>query len=90
MGPINVVLWVGGVALMAIGYSRARGPWVRYQEIKAQEENVARYEAWRGGLRESGRTGAQVAMEMFRRQAQIGALVAIGGFICVFLGFLIR
>jgi hypothetical protein len=90
MGPINVVLWVGGVALIAIGYSRARGPWARYQELKAQEENVARYEAWRGGLRESGRTGAQVAMEMFRRQAQVGALVAIGGFVCVFLGFLIR
>ncbi|HEV8696183.1 MAG TPA: hypothetical protein VGQ89_00710 [Candidatus Limnocylindrales bacterium] len=90
MGPINVVLWVGGVALIAIGYSRARGPWARYQELKAQGENVARYEAWRGGLRESGRTGAQVAMEMFRRQAQVGALVAIGGFVCVFLGFLIR
>jgi hypothetical protein len=90
MAPINVVLWVGGVALMAIGYSRARGPWARYQELKAQEENVARYEAWRGGLRESGRTGAQVAMEIFRRQAQVGALVAIAGFVCVFLGFFIR
>jgi hypothetical protein len=90
MGPINVVLWVGGAVLMAIGYSRARGPWARYQELKAQEENVARYEAWRGGLRESGRTGAQVAMEMLRRQAQVGALVAVGGFVCVFLGFLIR
>jgi hypothetical protein len=90
MGPINLVLWVGGVALMAYGYSRARGPWARYQELKAQEENVARYEAWRGGLRESGKTGAQVAMELSRRQAQIGAIVAIAGFVCVFLGFLIR
>jgi hypothetical protein len=90
MGPINLVLWVGGVALIALGYSRARGPWARYQELKAQEENVARYEAWRGGLRESGKTGAQVAMELSRRQAQIGALIAIAGFVCVFLGFLIR
>lgn len=90
MGPINLVLWVGGVALIAYGCSRARGPWARYQELKAQEENVARYEAWRGGLRESGKTGAQVAMELSRRQAQIGALIAVGGFVCVFLGFLIR
>jgi hypothetical protein len=91
MGPINLVLWVGGVALMAIGYSRARGPWARYQELKAQEENVARYDAWRGGVRDSGgRTGAQVAMEVSRRQAQVGALIAIAGFVCVFLGFLIR
>jgi len=85
-----VVLWVGGVALMAIGYSRARGPWARYQDLKSQAENVARYEAWRGGLREGGRTGAQVAMEMFRRQAQVGALIAVAGFVCVFLGFLFR
>jgi len=90
MGPINLLLWVGGVALMAIGYSRARGPWARYQELKAQDENVARYEAWRGGLRESGKNGAQVAMELSRRQAQVGAAIAIAGFVCVFLGFLIR
>jgi hypothetical protein len=90
MGPINLVLWVGGVALIALGYSRARGPWARYQELKAQAENVARYEAWRGGLRESGKTGAQVAMELSRRQVQVGALVAIAGLVCVFLGFLIR
>jgi hypothetical protein len=90
MGPINLLLWVGGVALMAIGYGRARGPWARYQELKSQAENVARYEAWRGGLRESGKTGAQVAMELSRRQAQVGAAIAIAGFICVFVGFLIR
>jgi hypothetical protein len=91
MGPINLVLWIGGVALMAIGYSRARGPWARYQELKAQEENVARYDAWRGGIRDSsGRTGASVAMLLLRRQAQIGALIAVAGFVSVFLGFLIR
>jgi hypothetical protein len=91
MGPINLALWIGGVALMAIGYSRARGPWARYQELKAQDQNVARYDAWRGGVRDSGgRTGASVAMELLRRQAQIGALIAVAGFVCVFLGFLIR
>jgi hypothetical protein len=91
MGPINLVLWIGGVALMAIGYSRARGPWARYQELMAQEENVARYDAWRGGIRDSsGRTGASVAMLLLRRQAQIGALIAVAGFVSVFLGFLIR
>jgi hypothetical protein len=90
MGPINLLLWVGGVALMAIGYSRARGPWARYQELKSQAENVARYDAWRGGMRESGKTGAQVAMDLSRRQAQVGAVIAIAGLVCVFLGFLVR
>ena len=51
MGRINLLLWGAGVALMAIGYTRARGPWSRYQALKEQDANVARYESWRGGLR---------------------------------------
>ncbi|MEA2611933.1 MAG: hypothetical protein QOG32_1659, partial [Chloroflexota bacterium] len=37
MGPLNIVLWLGGVALVAIGYTRAKGPWARYQALKAQD-----------------------------------------------------
>ena len=54
MGPLNVVLWLGGVILIAIGYTRAKGPWSRYQALKEQDANVARYEAWRGGVRDDG------------------------------------
>ena len=47
--------------------------------LKEQDANVARYEAWRGGLRSDSKTGASVAMEVLRRQAQIGgAIVGIG------------
>jgi hypothetical protein len=87
---LNIVLWLAGVALIAIGYLRARAPWSRYRMLKAQDENVARYEAWRGGIRDDGRTGASVAMALLRRQAQIGGLVVIAGFVLVFLGFYIR
>jgi hypothetical protein len=90
MGPINLVLWVAGVALMAIGYRRAKGPWSRYQSLKEQDANVARYEAWRGGVRDDGKTGASVAMEVLRRQAQVAAAIGVIGFVLVFLGFLIR
>jgi hypothetical protein len=90
VGPLNIVLWLGGVALIAIGYSRARRPWARYQQLKSQDANVARYEAWRGGLRDDGATGASVAMALLRRQAQIGGAIAIAGVVLVFLGFLIR
>ena len=90
MGPLNIVLWLGGVALIAIGYSRARRPWARYQQLKAQDANVARYEAWRGGLRDDGATGASVAMAVLRRQAQIGGAIVIAGVVLVFLGFLLR
>ena len=90
MGPINLLLWVAGVVLVAFGYLRAKGPWLRYQELKAQDANVARYEAWRGGLRSESRSGASVAMDVLRRQAQVGAAIAAVGFVLVFAGFALK
>jgi hypothetical protein len=90
VGLANIVLWIAGVVLIAVGYQRARVPWSRYQALKAQDANVARYESWRGGVRNDSATGASVAMAVLRRQAQIGAAIAIVGVVLVFLGFLIR
>lgn len=89
MTVLNVALWVGGVALIVIGYTRARGPWSRYQALKEQDRNIARYEAWRGGVRDDSATGASVAMAILRRQAQTAGLIAVAGFVLVFLGFLV-
>jgi uncharacterized membrane protein len=90
MTLVNVALWLLGIALIAVGYQRARGPWARYQMLKEQDANVARYESWRGGARDTSTSGASVAMELFRRQARTGALIAVVGFVLVFLGFLIK
>ena len=91
MSAVNLVLWVLGVALIAVGYSRARNPWSRYQALKDEDANAARYNAWRGGVREDASTsGASVAMQILRRQAQQWAAVAIAGLVFVFLGFLIK
>jgi hypothetical protein len=87
---LNIALWIGGIALMALGYSRAKGPWTRYQGLKEQDANAERYQAWRGGLRDDGPTGASVAMAILRRQAQIGAAIVAVGFVLAFLGFLIK
>ena len=89
MGTLNLVLIALGVAAMAAGYARARGPWQRYQALKAQEENISRYESWRGGVRDSGPTGASVAMEMARKQARGGAIIMAAGFAITILGFLV-
>jgi hypothetical protein len=89
MGLLNLALIALGVATMTAGYARARGPWARYQALKAQDANIARYESWRGGLRDSGPTGASVAMELLRKQARIGALVMVAGFALVLAGFLV-
>jgi len=87
---VNIVLWTLGVVLIAVGYQRAKGPWGRYQALKEQDDNIARYEAWRGGLRDTSPTGASVAMQILRRQAQIGGVIVAVGFVFVFLGFLIK
>jgi hypothetical protein len=87
---LNLVLWIAGVVLIAVGYTRAKGPWARYQHLKEQDANVARYESWRGGIRDNSTSGASIAMEMFRRQARTGAAIALVGFVLVFAGFLIR
>jgi len=89
MEPLNLVLLVVGIVLVASGYLRARTPWRRYQALKAEDANIARYEAWRGGSRPDGRTGASVAMAMLRRQAQIGGLMLMAGAVCIFLAFFI-
>jgi hypothetical protein len=89
MGILNFALIGLGVAAMAFGFSRARGPWARYQALKAQDENIARYESWRGGIRDSGTTGASVAMELLRRQARDGALIMAAGFVVTIVGFLL-
>ncbi|HSO29308.1 MAG TPA: hypothetical protein VLS28_05350 [Candidatus Sulfomarinibacteraceae bacterium] len=87
MSPFGIALVGVGAILIAVGYLRARGPWRRYQVLREQDANVARYEAWRGGLRDSGPTGASVAMQVLRRQARDGALVAVLGFVLVVAGF---
>lgn len=87
---LNVVLWVAGIALIALGYRRAKAPWSRYQALKEQDANAARYNAWRGGVRDDGTTGASVAMAILRRQTQTAAGIGFAGFVLVFLGFLIK
>jgi hypothetical protein len=91
MGAINLICWGTGVALIAVGYLRARGPWARYQELKAQEANIARYEGWRGSrLRDDGTSAASLMAEQLRRKAQIAGLVAVAGFVLVFVGLAVH
>ena len=90
MGTLSVLLWVVGAVLVVVGYRRARGPWARYQALKEQDANIARYDAWRGGVRDSGQTGASVAMEILRRQAQLGAAIAGVGIVLIVAGFALR
>ncbi len=90
MGTLSVGLWIIGALLLLVGYTRARGPWARYQALKEQDANIARYDAWRGGVHDSGKTGASVAMQILRRQAQLGAVTAVVGAVLIVAGFAVR
>ncbi|HKB28721.1 MAG TPA: hypothetical protein VKC59_06825 [Candidatus Limnocylindrales bacterium] len=87
---VSIGLVIVGAALTALGFVRARAPWGRYQALKAEDANIARYESWRGGLRDSGTTGASVAMDVLRRQARDGALIAIVGIVLAVVGISLR
>lgn len=82
----GIILILLGVVALAAGYARFRGPWARYQALKAQDANIARYESWRGGLRDSGTTGASVAMEFLRKQVRDAVVVMAAGGAFVVLG----
>ena len=90
MSIIGLALIVIGVALIVIGVLRARAPYRRYMALKEEDANIARYEAWRGGSRPDSKTGASVAMQLLRRQAQMGGAIVLAGFACVVVGFVIR
>jgi hydrogenase maturation factor len=91
VGAINLICWFVGIALIVVGYTRAKGPWARYQELKAQEANLARYDGWRGTrVRDDGPSAASIMAAELRRKAQIAGLVAIAGFVLVFVGFAVH
>ncbi|MBI3752321.1 MAG: hypothetical protein HY263_11775 [Chloroflexi bacterium] len=90
MTTTGLVVAAVGVLLIAIGLARARAPWARYRALKSQEDNIARYESWRGGLRDTGPTGASVAIEMLRSQLRIDAAIAGVGVVAALVGLFIR
>ena len=89
MSTIGIVVALVGAAVAAVGFQRFRGPWARLQALREQDANIARYEAWRGGVRSDGKTGASVAMEMLRRQVRDAGIIIAIGFVVVLTGFLV-
>jgi hypothetical protein len=92
MGILNLVLLLGGMALIVAGGARARGPWRRYQAMRDRQDNLARYESWRGGVRGAPdeKTGASVMLEELRRQTRIWGAVIGAGVVLVVLAFTLR
>ena len=90
MTPTSVLLVAIGLGLVVIGYLRTRVPYARLQALRAQDKNVARYEAWRGGVRDDSQTGASVAMAILQRQVRVGAGIGLIGIAAIATGLFMR
>lgn len=92
---INLLLWAAGLVLLGAGIAMIRGPLDRYQQLQKTDENLRRYESWRGGGRRTavdagGTTGADVMKAMMRRRVLIWSGVTVVGIILIVAGFVVR
>lgn len=90
MSILNVVLWVGGVVLVAAAYLRGLPYWRRYQALRAQQDNVRRYESWRGRPTEPGRSSADLMEDELRRRAQPWIVAGVVGLVMIVAGFAVH
>jgi hypothetical protein len=88
---VNIVLWVAGALLLAIGIFRVRAPYARMSELDRLADNSRRYESWRGNrLTDGGTSGADVMRAMLRRQVIRWAAACVVGILLIVAGFAIR
>jgi len=90
---LNVALWIGGVALLALAIWRVRAPFARMGELDRLAENARRYDSWRGGRSPAAQnetTGADVMRTLLRRQVLTWAIVGSVGIVLIVAGFVIR
>ena len=89
---INLALWLGGFALIALAVWRGRGPFARIAELDRLADNARRYDSWRGGrgTPAGGTSGADVMRQLLRRQVLIWAAVGVAGVVLIVAGFAIR
>ncbi|MGI8928701.1 MAG: hypothetical protein ACR2H0_04460 [Candidatus Limnocylindrales bacterium] len=90
---LNLALWVGGVALLALAIWRVRAPFARMGELDRLAENARRYDSWRGGRSgpdAAGTTGADIMRALLRRQVTTWTAVGAIGVVLLILGFAIR
>jgi hypothetical protein len=90
MTPLGWVFVVIGLVMIVIGYLRTREPYARLRQMRAQDANVARYNAWRGGVREPSEPGSEPTAAALQRQVRLGAGLGLIGIAVIFTGLVMR
>jgi len=89
----GLLLIVVGGTVLALAIWRARGPYLRAQELRAHRANLERYETWRGGrtaLPGRGPDSAELMIVELQRQVRLWLAVGGIGLLLVLLGFWLR
>ena len=92
MDTAAIALILGGIAAIAIGIWKVRGPLATIRQLDATEANLARYETWRGkrtSVEADGPTGADEMRALMRQRVLIWGVVIGAGIVAVGIGFLI-
>ena len=90
MSTLGLFVVAAGIVVIGVALWRARGPYLRSQELRAHRANLERYETWRGGrpaLPERGPDSAELMIFELRRQVRLWLAIGGVGLLLVFLGF---
>jgi hypothetical protein len=90
---IGLVLIVVGIAVIALGALRIRGPLATIRRLDATEANLQRYETWRGrttDVETEGPTGADEMRALMRQRAIIWGVLIGAGVVLIASGLLSR
>jgi hypothetical protein len=89
---LNVLLWGVGAALILVGAYQVRGPLARSRALQATEDNLRRYDDWRGSrlVDDAERTGADEMKDYLRARVRLWGAVIVAGVVLVVIGFLVR
>ncbi len=93
MELVGLALIIGGLAAIALGALRIRGPLATIRHLDATEANLARYETWRGkrtGVEVDGPTGADTMRALMRQRAILWGGLIGAGVIAIVVGLLVR
>lgn len=93
MELLGLALIVAGVAAIAVGAFRIRGPLATIRRLDAADANLRRYETWRGrdtSVQADGPTGADEMRALMRQRVILwGALIGAGA-VGVIAGLIIQ
>lgn len=91
MDLFSLVLVVAGIAAIAVGALQLRGPLATIRHLDRTQENLDRYDSWRGkntGVQADGPTGADVMRAQMRQRVMLWGAVIAAGVAAIVVGLL--